>query len=302
MRTTQLLLKSLCGILITSAIFVSCSKDEVSELDSSEKEEFATVSSNADAETEAVSNEIFDNAMGVNSEVALGGTGVFGSANPDQSSGIYGPLGIDSLSRCFTVSVDRLDPNAPFPVKVTVDFGSGCTGRDGRTRKGKVITTYTKRLLMPGAVATTTFDGHYINDIKIEGTHTITNVSANNQLSFNVKVSGKLTNSDGNFREWTSDKTITMIEGQTTLLPQDDVFSVTGSASGIVKINSKIYEWTTEITSPLIKRFNCRWIVKGTIAHKKGNTRISVLDYGNGDCDNKATLTVNTETRIITLH
>lgn len=302
MRTTQLLLKTLCGVLISSAILVSCSKDEVSDLAPAEKEEFATVSSNADAETEAVSNEIFDNAMGVNSEVALGGTGVFGSANLDQSSGIYGPSGIDSLSRCFIVNVTRLDANAPFPVKITVDFGAGCTGRDGRTRKGKVITTYTKRLLQPGAVATTTFDGHYINGIKIEGTHTITNVSTSNQLSFNVKVSGKLTNADGNFREWTSDKTISMIEGATTLLPQDDVFSITGSASGIVKIDSKVYEWSTEITSPLIKRFNCRWIVKGTIAHKKGNTRISVLDYGNGDCDNKASLTVNTETRIITLH
>jgi hypothetical protein len=302
MRTTNLVLSTLCGLLISSAILVSCSKENTESLSATEKEEFATTASEADIETEAVSNDVFDNAMGVNSEVALGGTGVFGSANMEQSGGIYGPSGIDSLTRCFNVSVVRLDANALFPVRVTIDFGAGCTGPDGRTRKGKIITTYTKRLLLPGAVATTTFDGYYINNVKVEGTHKITNVSTDNKFSFKIEISGKLTNADGNYREWSSVKTLTMVEGSTTITPQDDVFSLTGTATGIVKKADKLYQWSTEITSPLIKRFNCRWIVQGSITHKKGDTRVSVLNYGEGDCDNQASLTVNSQTRIITLH
>ena len=65
-----------------------------------------------------------------------------------------------------------------FPVKVVIDFGTtGCRGLDGHYRKGKIITEYTNRLIVPGAFATTRFDGFYVDTIKVEGIHKITNTS-----------------------------------------------------------------------------------------------------------------------------
>jgi hypothetical protein len=55
-----------------------------------------------------------------------------------------------------------------------------------------------------------------------------------------------------------------------------------------------------EVTSPLVKAFTCRWISKGTVKIRVNDT-VGLLDYGNGDCDNEATLTVNGTSRTIKL-
>src|SRR5688572_20021495 len=86
----------------------------------------------------------------------------------------------DSLTpvpRCFTVTITH--PNGtPFPAIVELDFGTtGCPGPDGRVRRGRIITAYTNRLTIPGAVATTTFDRFFVDAMQVEGTHRITNIS-----------------------------------------------------------------------------------------------------------------------------
>ena len=66
----------------------------------------------------------------------------------------------------------RDSPNAPalFPIRVLMDFGvNGCVGPDGHFRKGKVVTEYTNRLLVPGAIAVTTFDGFYVDSVHVQG-------------------------------------------------------------------------------------------------------------------------------------
>jgi hypothetical protein len=97
------------------------------------------------------------------------------------------------------------------------------------------------------------------------------------------------------------------VEGLATNIPLDDVFKVTGAATGRVKRNDLIVGWRSEITEPLMKRFNCRWISKGRVRVVRdslaSNTPwVGVLDYGLGLCDNQATLTVNGNVHQITLH
>ena len=143
-------------------MFTSCQKENSQTgTDDQQQVEASKVSSEADSESELLFNGVFDDVMGVNDEVGIGGTGVFGR-----------------VTACPDVTVIRMNGSAPFPVKIILDFGiNGCVGRDGHLRKGKVITYYTNRLLIPGAVATTTFDGFYVDSTKIEGTHKITNTS-----------------------------------------------------------------------------------------------------------------------------
>ena len=256
-------------------IFTACQKENSqSGTVDQEEVEAAKASSEADGEAEIVFNGVFDDAMGV----------------------IIERLGL---------------PNA-FPVRITLDFGDiGCIGRDGHYRKGKVSTVYTGRLIIPGSIATTTFEGFYFDSIKVEGNHKITNTSPAGfpptSRSFKVDVTdAKLTKPSGNFVEWDSHKEITQFEGLATNNPLDDIFRIEGNSTGKVRRGNLIVLWESNITEPLIKRFNCRWIVKGKVRtvrrNAAANTRwFALLDFGNGNCDNQATITINGVTFQITL-
>lgn len=294
-------------IAISLLVFGSCKKEE-SNTNPAEERFASETTSEADAESEDIFNEIFDNVMGVNTDVAFGGTGVFGRMNPN------GAGDVARVQACPNVTITH--PNAPdiFPAKVVMDFGTGCTGRDGRTRSGKIITTYTKRLIMPGAVATTTFDGFTVDSIKVQGTHTITN-EGESPLTVNCpthkwKVTverAKLTKPNGNYIEWNSTKTVTQIEGKCTpYIPLDDIFEIRGSSYGKVKRGDFLIAWNSEITDPLIKKFTCRWIVKGNIRIVRLNLTtnspwIAAINYGAGTCDNQAVATINGVSHNITL-
>ncbi|ULQ54959.1 hypothetical protein KJS94_09945 [Flavihumibacter rivuli] len=280
------------GLLLT---FTSCSKSSDNPT-TDEQVVNSQASAEADAEAEIYYDDVFNNVMGVNNTVGIGGTGVFQSANSDQPGALQ--------SECFTVQVEQLAAPDSFPLKVTIDFGTtGCQGRDGRTRKGKIITVYTGRMVKPGSVAETSFDGYYVNDNKVEGTHRVENKSTSTQFSFETKVTnGKVTRPDGNYVEWNRTRLITQTDGWgTPFFPADDVFSITGSGSGLVKRGDKTHTWTTSTQEPLIKRFNCRWIVAGKKAVTRNDGPTAVIDFGTGDCDNKATLKVNGVSKEITL-
>lgn len=293
-------------VLVSLVVFGSCKKEGSDESDS--QQEFASqASSEADAESDDIFNEVFDNVMGVNTDVAFGGTGVFGQMNPGTSGGTA------RLNSCPDVTITHLNGTDPFPVKIVMDFGTGCIGRDGRTRSGKIVTVYTNRLFYPGAKATTEFVEYRVDSIKVQGVHTITNQSeilTTNCITHKWKVTverAKLTKPNGNYVEWNSTKTITQVEGSCTpFIALDDIYKITGSANGKTKRGDLLIAWNSEITEPLIKKFTCRWLVKGIIRIVRVNLTtsspwVATINYGNGDCDNKALVTINGVPHIITL-
>ena len=91
---------------------------------------------------------------------------------------------------------------------------------------------------------------------------------------------------------------MTQIEGNgTPMWPVDDIFTIRGAGRGE---NSRGNSWAHEVVEPLYKKFTCRWISKGILAIVR-NGKTARLDFGNGECDNKAVLTVNGVSREITL-
>jgi hypothetical protein len=54
------------------------------------------------------------------------------------------------------------------------------------------------------------------------------------------------------------------------------------------------------VTTPLIKSFTCKWISKGVIKISV-NDQNGTLNYGNGNCDDEATITVNGVSKTIKL-
>ncbi|HQV06719.1 MAG: hypothetical protein R2796_00270 [Chitinophagaceae bacterium] len=278
------------------AFFSSCQKDINSQNTDDSEEQAVLVSSEADGEAQLVFNNVFDDAMGVNNEVGIGGTGVFGRINS-----------------CPSVSIERLHAPDLFPVKITLDFGTGCVAPDGHFRKGKVITVYTDRLLHPGAMATTHFEDFYFDSIHVEGIHKITNTSPvatpPTTRQFTVDVTdAKLTKPNGNYTMWDSHKTITQFEGLSTDSPLDDVFAIQGHSNGKVQRGNLVVLWESSVPAnyPLIKKFTCHWIVKGRIRTVRQNAAantqwIAILDFGDGSCDNQATISINGHTFQITL-
>jgi hypothetical protein len=80
--------------------------------------------------------------------------------------------------------------------------------------------------------------------------------------------------------------------------PNDDVFTFTGTASGTDRNG---INFTVNVITPIEKRGDCRYITKGIfeVVPEGKNTR--TVDFGNGTCDNKATLKIKNSTFTFTL-
>ena len=303
----------LTAIFVLSLVIFSCKKETSGDLPPQDEQQANVVATQSDAEAESVFDGIFNDALGVNGDVALGGTGIFGRTATSNYGGFDINDRVDNTNQlppCLTVTIEHTSTtNLTFPVKVTLDFGStGCIANDGRLRKGKMIITYTNRLLYPGAVAETIFEDFYIDSIRIDNstTYRIANTGTTSQLQLTVDVNAKLTKPNGNYSEWHSHKVVTRTAGTGTTTPVDDVFKIEGKASGKVKRNDVIVAWNAIISDPLIKQFTCRYISKGTVKITRETLSANsqwtgILDYGTGNCDKIATLTVNGQTIQITL-
>jgi hypothetical protein len=284
-------------------LLVSCQKDNNTNDVPTDIESLAAASGE-DLVQEATSNEVFDDVTGIDDVTAGDDLGIYGIDGDGIFTGQATGSGSDqtnqSLTRCFTVNVEPRERGV-FPKTVTIDFGSGCEVK-GHLRKGKIITVYSGRLHVPGNKAVTTFDNYSIDSFKIEGKHTVQNTTSpgSNQRSFSTTVeNARITNiNNGNWCSWNSNRKMTQVEGNgTPFFPRDDIFSITGSRS-VACSNGK--NWTSEITEPLLKKFTCKWIVKGVVKISLNKT-VGLLDFGDGSCDNKATITADGVSRAITL-
>lgn len=304
MKKLRILSTSALAILTCAVIVTACQKSSTTTTSTTTADADAAIlgaSATADDQSNAVYNGVFDNVMGVNDDAGLGaGIGVFFA--PSTSGSAQFGNGTDSTGTpCYTVTVDPVTRGV-FPKTITIDFGTGCTGADGRTRRGKIITVYTGKMKTPGSKATTTFDGFYVDSIKVEGTHIVENQSTTDNRVFTLTLqNGKLTSPSGSYVAANRTHTWTQTSGSSTPnLPGDDVYQITGSSDGTASAAGVTVQWSTNITQPVVRNFTCRWAVSGqvTITH---NAKTGVLDYGTGTCDNKATLTVGTKTYDITL-
>jgi hypothetical protein len=204
----------------------------------------------------------------------------------------------DHFGDCVTITLDT----TVMPRVMTIDFGEvNCLCRDGKYRRGQIIVTFNGRYFQPGTVITHGFNNFYINDNHIEGLKTLTNNGFNDAgfLWFSIVVDGQITLiENGNVIDWSAIKTKTWIEGEGTSRRIDDVYLIEGSATSS---NSNGSGFTRLITNPLRRELSCRWIVSGSVEITPANRPIRVLDYGDGNCDSLATVTVNGETIIIVL-
>lgn len=202
------------------------------------------------------------------------------------------------LSDCATVTLDT----TAIPYVLTIDFGdTNCLCNDGRYRRGQIIVTFNGRYRHPGTVITHTLQDYHVDDNWIEGTHVLTNMgeNGNGNLYFTIEVVGVIHLADnGGTISWNSSREREWIQGSGTGTPWDDIYLITGTADGV---NASGETWEKEIITALRAELACRFIVSGTMEIRPENRPVRLLDFGNGECDNIATVVVNGVTYTITL-
>jgi hypothetical protein len=172
---------------------------------------------------------------------------------------------------------------------VTIDFGEGCTMKNEKVLKGKLLMSYSNDRSLKTRTVTHGYEGFYINDKQVSGESSsvkvYSNENGNRQTTF----------TDSILITWDSGETASRAGARITELISG------GEQEGWA---SKVYEisgnWTStskrgevhsvEITEKLRKELACRFIVSGVKEISKIN-KSGILDFGDGSCDSKATFT-----------
>ena len=243
----------------------------------------ATETSTADVQS--VSVEKFD---GKTSAIPFGGfkPGMFG----------FGPVkfGIPHIDSCATVTVS----SSTFPKEIVIDYGTGCTDFRGHTKKGKIIIDLSDTITNAGAVQTITYQNFYMDSMQIEYTASLKNLGKNSSGHWVIeKKSDKTVTKNGDKVVESNTESDEWISGFGTTDKSDDVFYESGSGSITLNDTAK---FTRTITKPLTIDRSCEFIISGTVVLTRNSTTVTI-DYGDGTCDNKATVTTNGTTEEIEL-
>ncbi len=209
---------------------------------------------------------------------------------------------------CSTITITPAFPDSTFPKTMVIDFGSSpCIGDDGKTRKGKITVVMSDFYRNPGCQFSIQTSDYYVNDYKVDLTKTVKNEGFNNDnfLYYTIHADATITTPDNEIITWTSDRVRTWIEGESTNYSTyglagvlDDVYSILGNASGV---NRQGKPFTASITKNLRVELSCKWIVEGTIEITPDQLSPATIDFGNGSCDNEATVTIGSKTKTIYL-
>jgi hypothetical protein len=202
------------------------------------------------------------------------------------------------LSTCATVTNDTVS----VPHQLTIDFGaSNCLCNDGRYRRGIINVSYTGHYRDSAETHTISFTDYYVNDNHVLGTKTVTNNGHNSagNMTFSIVVNGHIIKADGGDVTWTSNRTREWIAGESTPTWFDDVYLITGTASGTTAAG---HTFTAVINTPLRREIGCHHFVSGSLTFAPSGKPARLVDFGTGACDNQATVTISGHTYNITLH
>jgi hypothetical protein len=208
----------------------------------------------------------------------------------------------DSTS-CRTVTYNP--SRSAYPHTATINFGSSCTGLDGFTRSGKkIITVYADWRTAPAGtlISETTFSNFYIDSVNVAGNMQtyIDSAASPGPLALKIVTNKTITDSKGNTSTYTATSYWLQTAGNSTTTRKDNVYQITGSASGTEVLDGATpVSWTSSIdpNDPVIKMGDCMFRSKGIEQIRLNVEGTSMftesLDYGNGTCDDIATLTIN---------
>ncbi len=249
------------------------------------------------AQDNALAEGIYTDVNNIANQAIKNGTSGLTTYRFQETSSSY-------LSACATVTITP-DSTGTGGV-ASVDFGpTNCLCLDNHYRRGVINFTYTGAYGDSGTVITTSFNNYYVGKdtslmFKVTGSKVVTNngQNANGHTHFTINVNGHLTDAAGRNMDWASVRDREWISGESTLNWQDDEYLITGNAQGT---NFEGNSFTMNITHALDIDFSCSWIKEGVFDLTPTAKATRTFDYGNGTCDNQASITVNGTTFPVTL-
>lgn len=274
---TSLLRLSVIAVIFSMITFVSCDTNDEG-IDNSEPVSSVDVaaSDEVDMAVEEVNN-IVEQAF-VEEESGL-------TASRENGENSFFPP-------CLTKTVVITDTSKV----VTLDFGEGCMVR-GHFIAGILTMSYEKDQTLHTRTISVEFDDFRVNRKLIVGSYSIvrmrTNDNGNPQSTATIDIS--VTWDNGDFASREGVKIREWIEGYGSGIWSDNVYLITGNWTSVLKNGTVL---SAEITTPLRRELVCRFFVSGEVALQKNN-RTATLNFGDGDCDNEALLTLQNGTEII---
>ncbi|MEJ5264336.1 MAG: hypothetical protein WHT29_03375 [Bacteroidales bacterium] len=267
------------SILMLALISTSCQKDNTTPANSNELA-YTKEIDQVDSYLDEISNEVDEISYSATSQS-------YGSDSM-----------IDQGSKGRRIRITHRFENGRVDTIIYENFVNG-RSQFKRSKNGMIIITQTGGPLQDTFTRTITFNKFNINGNQIEGTKTITKTAT---YTFTITFEGKITFKDGTTHTRSFTRTRTWMAGyDTPFNVWDDVYSIEGSAQGT---NRRGISYSSTITSPLIIKTSCPYIVAGTIELVVGaNANTITINYGdeNSGCDANATVTVNGEVNQIQL-
>jgi hypothetical protein len=286
MKTKILLFASLLSI----TLFISCNSNEPVD---------ASATSTTITADDVVVNSEIDATIDDLSIIAEDQFDMQKSATAKTSGGM-----VSMLPTCATITTVLTNDTWTR----TIDFGTqGCALPNGNIVKGKIIISFSKNFTTPIKTISYSLVGFYHNGKLIEGTKTITHELKSTDLLTAIhpvtthSIDIKITYPDGKIYSRIGTRVREMVDGFTSLNNwEDNVFKVWGYNVTTFPNGSK---YTCIIKDkPLLIKMSCKmpFPVSGVVEITKNDTQ-ATLDFGSGDCDDLATITVNGVTKEIHL-
>lgn len=199
------------------------------------------------------------------------------------------------MTTCATIGFDTLSS----PKTMTIDFGTtDCLCKDGNYRRGKILVSWMLPYRDSGSTHTITFDNYFVNYNQLLGSKTVTNNgrNSNGKLTYSVTVNGSIIwdpqyFGGGGTSTYVSSRTRVWSEGEGTATWLDDVYLISGSASGTTRAGSS---YSMLITTPLKKEIGFKHFTEGILQFTPSgkNTRTVDYSYVNGLRDALAKVTI----------
>ena len=252
------------------------------------------ISKNLTTDEQSVAVEKFDGTSPAYLEGSDGSHTDFGMHGWDMHG--TGPLrfGVPHIDSCVTVTVS----SSSYPREIVIEYIEGCSMHH-HDKHGKVIINLSDTITNAGAIQTITYQDFYIDTMKVDLTASLENRGKNESGNWVIekKYTQTITKNEQTVVR-TNNEMIEWVSGFETTDKADNVYYISGSGS-VVLNDTATYSKT--ITTPLLFDASCEYIKSGVVElNRRGN--ISVIDYGDGTCDNKATITTNGTTEEIDLH
>jgi len=223
----------------------------------------------------AIADNLTEDANNIFTQTASDSTALLGAARP---------------APYYNATV-TITPGVGFPKTITIDFGTGTTSEDGVFRTGKIIAVLSDSFRLNGTTVALSFNNYTVDGYGKTGTINWTNLSHGDTLQWTRVDSGTVFAPTGKYWHHSGTRSVVQTAGFGDDDLFDNVYSITGNHTYLNSDGISSSAITVD-GEPLEKKANCYFIDKGQIKIT-GPNHYAIIDFGNGDCDNLATYSVD---------